>query len=422
MLRAVELIFEDQEMDEYLGRRIARLLCVPLVFSISVPVQAAEIDFEGIPAGTIVERLSNGAGASGLSGGYIAVRGFNPRLSINDNAAVVFDSLSPPGIDYDLGTTNSDFGGPGLDKDGNPNTGGNAGSPFQNDVELGKILIVNEKAYLVDRDGDGVISGADSPASWTNDADERGQFLEFDFTHLRGGKTVTVNSVAYMDAEIEQGESGARVELYGPKLPPEGVMVSLEPPGDNGVFTQTGIGVEGVSLMRVVMNGSGAVLGVVIEEEPVRPCWVTTGGFFNSGVTAGTKQCTFGGNIGPPPSGAFEVNFHDGQYDGFKFHTNDIHVVRCENRNSTGPQQPGGKKGLEVDTLLFECTGRFNNTTGFSCDGYLLDGGEPQGKKGNDNDQIQLTVYDGGGGVVAECFGELDGGNVQIHPPNPSLN
>lgn len=409
-------------MNGHVRRRMVQLSGLAILFSAAVCVQAAEIDFEGIPTGTIVEQLSNGAGATGLSGGYIGVRGFNPRLSMNDNAAVVFNSLNPPGIDYDLGTTNSDFGGPGIDDDGNPNTGGNAGSPYQNDTELGKILIVNEAVYLEDRDGDGVISGADSPAAWPNDADEKGQFLEFDFTTLKGGKTATVNSVAYMDAEIEQGESGARVELYGPKLPAQGVSVALEPPGDNGVFSQTGIGVEGVSLMRVVLNGSGAMVGATIEEESIRPCWVTTGGFFNSGVTSGTKQCTFGGNIGPPPSGAFEVNFHDGPYDGLRFHTNDINIVRCEDRGSTGPQQPGGKKGLEVDTLVFDCTGRLNNTTGFTCGGYLLDAGEPQGKNGNDNDQIQLTVYDSGGAVAAECSGELDGGNVQIHPPNPSLN
>ena len=119
-------------MNAHMRPRLIQLSGLAVLFSATVCIQAAEIDFEGIPAGTIVEHLSNGAGAAGLSGGYIGVRGFNPRLSMNDNAAVVFDSLNPPGIDYDLGTTNSDFGGPGIDDDGNSNTGGNAGSPFQN--------------------------------------------------------------------------------------------------------------------------------------------------------------------------------------------------------------------------------------------------------------------------------------------------
>jgi hypothetical protein len=395
-----------------------KLAYLILPFAAVLSAQAAEIDFEGIAPGTILEQVSNGAGATGLTGGHIGVRGFNPHLSLDDNAAVVFDSLNPPGIDYDLGSTNSDFGGPGIDRDGNSATGGNAGSPYQNDTELGNVLIVNEALELADRNSDGVISGADSPAIRTNDADLRGQFLEFDFSTLKGVKSVTVNSVSYMDAEIEQGESGARVELFGPGIAPEGASIALQPPGDNGVFSQTGIDVEGVDLMRIVLNGSGAVLGVVFEEEVNRPCWVTTGGFFNAGVTSGDKQCTFGGNVGPPPSGAFEVNFHDGPYDGLRFHTNDINVVRCEDRGSTGPQQPGGKKGLEVDTLLFECAGRLNNVDGFTCDGFLLDAGEPQGKKSNDHDQIQLTVYDSAGAVAAVCEGEMDGGNVQIHPPN----
>ena len=91
----------------------------------------------------------------------------------------------------------------------------------------------------------------------------------------------------------------------------------------------------------------------------------------------------------------------------------------CEDRGSTGPQQPGGKKGLEVDTLVFQCTGRFNNETGYTCTGYLLDAGEPHGKNGNSKDEIQLIVRDGSGTEVAACEGELDGGNVQIHPANP---
>jgi hypothetical protein len=220
-----------------------------------------------------------------------------------------------------------------------------------------------------------------------------------------------------MDVEREQGEDGARIELFGPGLPVLGTMIALPPTGDNGVATQD-IGVAGVGLMRVVLNGSGAMEGAVIEE-PVEesPCWVTTGGFFNSGVTSGPKQCTFGGNVGPPPSGAFEVNFHSGPNDGDMFHTNEINVVRCEDRGSTGPGQPGGKKGLEVDTLLFECTGRFNNQDGYTCSGFLLDAGEPQGKNNKDHDQISLSVMNSSGDTVAVCEGELDGGNVQIHPP-----
>lgn len=102
---------------------------------------------------------------------------------------------------------------------------------------------------------------------------------------------------------------------------------------------------------------------------------------------------------------------------GSKFHTNDIEIVRCEDRGTTGPGQPGGKKGLLEDTLLFTCTGSFNGVSGHTCEGFLQDGGEPAGKRGNDPDRIEMVVKDSDGVEVARCDGDLEGGNVQIHPP-----
>ena len=213
----------------------------------------------------------------------------------------------------------------------------------------------------------------------------------------------------------DEGEFGAQIELFG-SFPPK--FIGLPAVGDNGVLTIP-IAQEDVSLMRVVLNGSGAVTSVVINEEVPRPCWVTLGGFDKGTNTdaSGKKICTFGGNVGPPPSGAFEVNWHDGPLAGSQFHTNDIEAVECTNMGSTGPQQPGGKKGLEVDTLFFTCTGLFNHQSGYTCDGYFKDAGEPAGKKNNDRDEINFAVRDSGGGVVAECTGDLEGGNIQIHPP-----
>ena len=390
-------------------RKLRQLVMISGWACLAAGVNAAEIDFEGLSEGQIIVSISNGAGATGLPAGAVTVRGFNPAFGVNVNAALVFDSSCDPGglptdcsgDDPDLGTPNEAFGGPGVGAGGGP-------GPFQNDIGRGNVAIIAED--FDDGNTDGLVDDPD-------DADQRGQYIEFDFTTLKGNGRVTVNSVTYLDAELEEGEDGARVELFGPGLPP--TSFTLPPVGNNGAFTLSGIGVEGVTRMRIVLNGSGAIAGATLNEEPQRSCWVTTGGFFNAGITSGPKQCTFGGNVGPNPSGAFEVNWHDGPLDGFKFHTNDIEVVRCENRGSGGPGQPGGKKGLEEDTLVFQCNGRFNNQDGYTCTGYLLDAGEPQGKKGNNNDQIQLIVRDGGGTEVATCEGELDGGNVQIHPTNP---
>lgn len=389
----------------------------------ALTVSAAEIDFEGITEGTILDRVSTGAGVSGNVSGTIGVNGFNPALSLSSkcigappcNAAVVFDSSNPPGIDFDLGTPNSDFGGPGIDQDLFDGTGGQSGSLFANSTAWNKVLIVNEERRTPDRDGSNTIDTNDSLVVLTDDADLRDQYLEFDFsTTKRNGKgTVTVGSLTYMDND--EGEFGAQIELFGAFSPK---FIGLPAVGDNGVLTIP-ISQEDVSLMRVFLNGSGAVTSVIINEEIPRPCWVTLGGFDKGTNTdaSGKKICTFGGNVGPPPSGAFEVNWHEGPLAGSQFHTNDIEAIECVDMGSTGPQQPGGKKGLEVDTLFFECTGLFNHQSGFTCDGYFKDSGEPAGKKNNDRDEINITVRDAGGGIVAECIGDLEGGNVQIHPP-----
>lgn len=411
-------------------RRIARralLLIVGAVLIASPQLRSADIDFEGLPEGYVLDDpLFTGFGISGDLSGMVSIFGFNPAFGAGTNAAIVFASDCPPsgttadcsGGDVDLGSPNSDFGGPGIDADGDPTTGGNQGSDFENDMPLGNVAIVAED--LVDTNPmDGNVDDPD-------DADLDGQFIEFDFTDLNG-KGITVNSLTYMDND--EGEFGAQVEFFGPgTLNPS--TIGLTAVGDNGVRTITP-GIEGVEIMRVVLNGSGAVDNVVIEEEVERDCWVTLGGFNKGEVetAAGKKYCTFGGNVGPPPSGALEVNWHetgDPALDGARFHTNGIESVRCEDLTN-GPGQPGGKKGLVEDTLFFTCSGRFNNQTGFNCRGYFQDNGEPQGKK-VPNDKICVEVTDSNGAFVASCGEGCDpvdpaggsvlvGGNVQIHPP-----
>lgn len=400
-------------------------LLAVFIVAANLSAGAAEIDFEGVAPGTILDEVSTGFGVTGSIPGTIGVDGFNPALSASSkcnnappcNAAVVFDSSEPPVLadDYDLGTPNDCMAGPGIDESLGDGTGGECGSPYENVTDLGNVLIVNENQYTPDRDASDTIDTIDSPVDLTDDADLRDQYLEFDFSSTkRNGKgTVTVGSITYMDND--EGEFDAQIELFG-NFPPK--FIGLPAVGDNGVLTIP-IAQEDVSRMRVVLNGSGAVTNVVVNEEVPRPCWVTLGGFDKGTSTdaSGKKICTFGGNVGPPPSGAFEVNWHDGPLSGSQFHTNDIEVLRCADMVPTGPQQPGGKKGLEVDTLFFDCTGLFNHEEGFSCDGYFQDAGEPQGKKANYHDEINFTVRDSSNEVVAECIGDLEGGNVQIHPP-----
>jgi hypothetical protein len=155
--------------------------------------------------------------------------------------------------------------------------------------------------------------------------------------------------------------------------------------------------------------------GFAAVTPPPGLCWITTGGFQNAGETAGSKDYTFGGNVGPPPRGSWEVIDHN---TGDNFHSNDVAITSCEVVNRTGPGQPGGKKGFTINQANFAGTGRLNGVDGYPFTGYVQDAGEPGGKKGNDPDVFSITVTDPvTGAVVFEATGELDGGNVQIHPP-----
>jgi len=144
-------------------------------------------------------------------------------------------------------------------------------------------------------------------------------------------------------------------------------------------------------------------------------CWITTGGFHNTGSQAGSKDYTFGGNVGPPPRGSWEVVDHN---TGDNFHSNDVHITSCEVIARTGPDQPGGKKGFKINKASFEGTGRLNLVPGFHFTGWVEDAGEPHGKKANDQDYFAISVRDPvTNEIVFEASAVLDGGNVQIHPP-----
>ena len=59
-----------------------------------------------------------------------------------------------------------------------------------------------------------------------------------------------------------------------------------------------------------------------------------------------------------------------------------------------GPQQPGGKKGFIINKATFEGTGRLNGVGGYPFVGYVIDAGEPAGKKNNDKDFFEIVVRD----------------------------
>jgi hypothetical protein len=384
-------------------RKLIRPPRLPAIVALGafVPLaQAFELDFQGLPAGTVVFELSAGAGMSAGFPGIVKVTGYSAEFGPGINPVLIFDSSDPTGTDYDLGTPNQAYGGPGV---------GNAGA--SNDTPLGNVAIIAED--LDDDNDDGLVDDPD-------DGDLKGSFMEFDFSKAGTGKrktasTVTINSLTFMDVETEQGEGGTFVELFGPGLPTN--LIAIPPTGDNGVASLEGISLAGVNKMRVNFNGSGAFVGAGLNQQVEGHCWFTFGGFQNAGITSGGKNFTFGGNVGPPSSGSIQVVDHN---TGEKFHTNDVHIVDCFIvESSTGPGQPGGNKGLVENAATFAGTGRLNGTPGYNLTGMVIDAGEPAGKKTNNKDYFKIIVTDpdDGDAVVFEADGYLDGGNVQLHPP-----
>ena len=143
---------------------LSLLIVAVFVFATSistsaVPVEAV-IDFEGIPAGTIVDQVSSGNGISGAPiEGFVIVRGFNPVFGESVNAAMIFDMRCPP-------------------LPGSPATcTGNDSDLFNPD--FGNSLIISE-----DLNGDN-----------PDDADEVGAVFGFEYSQLGDGSGAYVESL-----------------------------------------------------------------------------------------------------------------------------------------------------------------------------------------------------------------------------------
>ncbi len=246
------------------------LLTPALLLAASLPVfgqdpVAATIDFEGLAAGTVVSTLE--AHGDGVDVGPILVHGSRPSIE-GLNTAIIFDSSNPPGIDFDLGTPNERFGGPGR---------GPAGTDFgehPNTEALGGILIFADSLH--DGDGDGLV---DVP----NDADETGMVFEFDFRNIDApfaAGTVTVHSLTALDIETEQDETPATIVMFDTDDVEIATFV-IGHIGCNGVLViPTGAGgTAGVARMEVRLEGSGAIDNIEISvEETVEECVPCEGG------------------------------------------------------------------------------------------------------------------------------------------------
>jgi Tol biopolymer transport system component len=153
--------------------------------------------------------------------------------------AMIFDSSTPTGYDYDLGTPNKDFGGPGC------GSGGSEGAPGENRYPLENVLIISE-----DKD--------------QNDPDDYYAGGTFIFTFDNPAK---VESIQLLD--IDANETTAKVRAYDAAGQALGVFNAL-PLGNNSVQNlQLQLG--NVSRLEVYLPSSGAIASIHFCDEKPTP-------------------------------------------------------------------------------------------------------------------------------------------------------
>jgi len=187
------------------------------------PECPADLDFDGLPAGAVVTNQFDGVTISAVA---------------NNNAvdqAMIFDSGNVTGSDFDLGTPNEDFGGPGI------GPGGAAGQPGENNTALGNVLIISE-------DGD----------STDPDDNQYGGVLTFAFTNPA--------DLSYVHVLDQDTDDEAEISLFGAENALiETQVVPTPGNGDNGVF-RVDFDRTGIHRMEVNLPGSGAIASVFFCE------------------------------------------------------------------------------------------------------------------------------------------------------------
>lgn len=193
-------------------------------------IQADNIDFETTPGGAALT-------AGTVLAGQFSSRGIH--VSSHDpvnHPPMVFDSSNPTGHDYDLGTPNSQFGGPGI---GN---GGKSGR-WKNDQSRGNILIISEDP------ADDI--GADGP-----DDNARGGKLILTFD-----TPTAIEAIGLLD--IDSGHN--TIDLFNAA----GVRISQTnvPRRGNNSYQEIALDAEGVSRLELNLAGSGAITEILFCED-----------------------------------------------------------------------------------------------------------------------------------------------------------
>ena len=161
------------------------------------------------------------------------------NISVNSNGTpglplVIFDTENPTGGDFDLGTPNQAFGGPGIGGAGGP------GQPGENPVGLGNALIINEDWDLSD------------PDDWGG-----GGTIIFTFA-----VPVEVRQIQTLDADnASPGEVRVYSDVAGTNQ--VGPTVYGQAYGENS-FQIIPIGQTGIRRLEFILNGSGTLDKLVL--------------------------------------------------------------------------------------------------------------------------------------------------------------
>lgn len=183
------------------------------------------LDFDELSAGDLVSNQYPGVTISGKS---------NSRPTAG-NAAMVFNSAAPTGGDYDLGTPNQAYGGPGQ---------GSGGA--SNDTALGNILIISE-------DGD----------SADPDDDAYGGYIRFEFD-----SPVTIDHLDVLD--IDSNEAGGSIITF---TTTSGTQTISIPTAGNNSAQRIIVDVADVTEMKVKFVSSGAISELCYTESTEQKVW-----------------------------------------------------------------------------------------------------------------------------------------------------
>ncbi len=157
----------------------------------------------------------------------------------SSHPAMIFNSAKPTGYDWDLGSPNEDFGGPGR------GTGGEEGQPGENRWPLGNVLIISE-------DGD------------QEDPDDHYAGGTFIFTFE---KPSMIHEVQLLD--IDADETTGKIVAYDQRENKLGTF-SMQQFGNNS-FQIVPINLENVTRLEIHLQSSGAVTAISFCDETPKP-------------------------------------------------------------------------------------------------------------------------------------------------------